>query len=68
MRVAVVGATGAVGTDWRHYAFVADGLGGLKIYIDNALVFTATGKNTAFLYDTIGEAYSVNTTNNDFDF
>ena len=57
-----------VGNVWHHYAFVADGLGGLKIYVDNGTPTSYTGKNTNFLYDTIGEAYNLNTTSNDFDF
>lgn len=56
-----------VGNVWHHYAFVADGTGGLTIYFDG-LATTYTGKNTHFLYNAIGDAYSVNTTNNDFDF
>lgn len=59
---------GGVGTAWHFYALVADGAGGMKTYKDNVLLTSATAKDTAFSYNAIGEAYSVNTTANDFDF
>jgi len=62
-------ATSGLGTNqWVHVALVADGLGGFKIYTNGNLCVSATGQNTAFSYNAIGQAYSVNTTANNFHF
>ena len=61
-------ATGLGTNLWVHLGLVADGVGGFKIYTNGNLCVSATGKDTTFSYNAIGEAYSVNTTANDFDF
>jgi len=52
----------AVGADtaWHHYAVVASG-STITLYYDGELFATATGKQTGFIIDTIGQAYSGNT-------
>ncbi|WP_367872883.1 LamG-like jellyroll fold domain-containing protein [Luteolibacter sp. Populi] len=50
--------------EWHHYAVVASGTT-ITLYVDGVLFGSATGKQTGFILDTIGEAYS---TANDFDF
>ena len=42
---------------WHHYAVVASGTT-ITLYVDGQLFGTATGKQTGFIVDTIGEAYS----------
>ncbi|MBK1881456.1 hypothetical protein JIN85_03455 [Luteolibacter pohnpeiensis] len=49
---------------WHHYAVVAAGTT-VSLYLDGALISTETGKDTAFHYNTIGEAYLAT---NNFDF
>lgn len=51
-------------TNWHHYAVVASGTT-VSFYVDGSFVSAATGKQTGFTSNTIGEAY---TTANDFDF
>lgn len=51
-------------TDWHHYAVVASGTT-ISLYLDGGFVSSGTGKQTGFIVDTIGEAY---TSANDFDF
>lgn len=50
--------------EWHHYAVVASGTS-LTLYRDGALSGTATGKQTGFILDTLGEAYS---SSSDYDF
>jgi len=63
-----------VGNDWHHYVITASGgsvssnTATITIYYDGAFLTSGTGKKSEFLIDTIGEAYNVNTTSNDFDF
>lgn len=45
-------------TAWHHYAIVADGGGNLQFYLDGGMVSTATGMDTGFVADSIGDAYS----------
>ena len=62
-------AAGGLGTNiWVHLALVADGLGGFKIYTNGNLCVAATGQNSAFSYNAIGQAYQYNTINNNFHF
>jgi len=49
---------------WHHYAIVASGTT-ITLYVDGQLSSTATGKQTGFTVDTIGEAYLAA---NDYDF
>lgn len=49
---------------WHHYAVVAAGTT-ITLYVDGTLFSTATGKQTGFTLNSIGEAY---TAANDFDF
>jgi hypothetical protein len=44
-------------TAWHHYAFVADGTD-LHFYFDGGFLETASGKQTGFIVDTIGDAYT----------
>ncbi|MCW1921785.1 hypothetical protein OKA05_04420 [Luteolibacter arcticus] len=50
--------------DWHHYAVVGYGTT-IAVYVDGQPFSTANGKQTGFIVDTIGEAY---TAANDFDF
>lgn len=43
-------------TGYHHYALVANGAGGLSLYVDGAFVSNKTG-NTAFVINAIGKAY-----------
>jgi len=49
---------------WHHYAFVASGTT-VTLYVDGELFSSATGKQTEFTFDTIGEAYN---SSSDYDF
>ncbi|BCU77034.1 LamG-like jellyroll fold domain-containing protein [Luteolibacter sp. LG18] len=49
---------------WHHYAVVASGTT-ITLYVDGVFSSSATGKQTGFTVDTIGEAYLAA---NDFDF
>jgi hypothetical protein len=42
---------------WHHYAVTASGTT-ITLYVDGQLFGTATGKQTGFIVDTIGEAYT----------
>lgn len=50
--------------DWHHYVLTASGTT-ITLYLDGQLFATATGKQTGFIIDTIGEAY---TSSSDYDF
>jgi hypothetical protein len=50
--------------NWHHYAVVASGAT-ITLYVDGSLFSTATGKQTGFTLNSIGEAY---TSGADFDF
>lgn len=50
--------------EWHHYAVVASGTT-ITLYLDGTLFSTATGKQTGFTLNSIGEAY---TAPSDFDF
>ena len=52
-------------TSWHHHVITADNSRNITYYLDGDWVATATNKNTGFIIDTIGEAYSAA---RDFDF
>ncbi len=52
-------------TALRHYALVANGAGGLSLYLDGQLSQTLTG-DTSFAFDTIGKAYPTTTLHYNF--
>lgn len=57
--------TGVNDTLWHHHVVTASTTGDISYYLDGALVSTATGKQTGFIFASIGEAY---TNASDFDF
>ena len=52
-------------TEWHHYGLVAEADGTLSYYLDGLVADVATNKQTGFIINTIGEAYS---DARDFDF